>query len=83
MKAAKEALADTDATQAEVDAAKTALETAIAGFKEAVDWTALDAAIADAEAKNLPGTYCKDELAAMNTVLRAAKTLRQNPNATH
>ena len=83
LNAAKAVLADDNATQDEVDAARTALETAIAGLKEAVDWTALDAAIADAEARNLPGTYCKDELAVMNTALTAAKTLRQNPNATH
>ena len=70
------------ATQPEINAAKTALENAINGLREAVDWTALDAAIVDATAKNLPETYCKDELKAMQDALAAAEALRKNPDAT-
>ena len=70
------------ATQPEINAAKDALENAIKGLREAVDWTELDAAIVDAAAKNLPETYCKDELKAMQDALAAAEALRKNPDAT-
>ena len=80
--AARILLDPTGKTQSEVDAAKTALKNAIDGLQEAVDWTALDAAIADAAAKNHPETYCKNELKTMQDALAAAEALRKNPDAT-
>ena len=80
--AARILLDPTGKTQTEVDAAKTALKNAIDGLQEAVDWTALDAAIVDATAKNHPETYCKNELKTMQDALAAAEALRKNPDAT-
>ena len=78
---AKAVNADADATQAEVDAAANALNAAVRNLKEkAVDKTALQAAIAQAEALD-SSKYTSESYAAVTAALATARLVNANPFA--
>ena len=82
---ARTVLNDSDATQADVDNAVAALNNAISSLVEkpeqTVDKTALNSAIDAAEAVDTT-QFTDASVAAMLQALNAAKTVRDNPNAT-
>ena len=79
--AARILLDPTGKTQSEVDAAKTALKNAIDGLQEAVDWTALDAAIE--EAKELTeADYTAESWQPFADALKAAEDVFSKADAT-
>ncbi|MCQ2486010.1 MAG: hypothetical protein MJ168_11845 [Clostridia bacterium] len=73
-------LADKTADQATVDAAKTALENAANGLKYKADYTALDAAIAAADAKN-QADYTAASWTPFASSLAAAKAVARDLTA--
>lgn len=81
---ANEALANENATQEEVDAAKTNLDAAVAALvapvAPAVDKTALNEAIENALTEQ--GNYTDESWQAYTEALNAAKTVQANENAT-
>ena len=82
--AARAVANDTNATQAEVDAAKEALLKAIEGFQNSlivVDFTALDKAITAAGSLN-EADYTAESWQALQTALAAGKTVRGTANVT-
>lgn len=80
--AAEETLADPTATQFEIDAAAEALEEAIAALEEKpVDKSALEKAIADANAKKQKD-YTKKSWDAMKAALKVAEKVMKDKDAT-
>ena len=80
--AAKTVLADDAATQAEVDAAATALTSAQKALKKVADKTALDAAIKAAIPADKKDNYTEDSWAAYEKALETAKTVSADAEAT-
>ena len=78
--AAKEVYAKEDATQEEVDAAVSALETAMEALKEKADKTELTALIERAKEKN-EADYTKESFEIFKTALDAAEKVAADDNA--
>jgi hypothetical protein len=77
---AKAVLDNDDALQADIDAAISALQTALDGLKEAADKTALEEAVKNAEAVNADD-YTDASLAAISDPLAAAKAVLNDAEA--